>query len=278
MKNEKKNFESCLYACEVGHFRLSPKKHDFKYKIYMFYVDLDEIDLISKRLIFFSQERFNLFNFRKKDHLQLLEGHLNHFSTVKENITAYLVKNGITENEIGKIKLVTNVSVLGYNFNPVSFYYVFDRYNKIKCSVVEVQNTFHELKPYFIGEEHLYKNTFYARQTKYFYVSPFIDHDADFEFQLCVPNEILDIKINDILDGKIIFKSYLTGKKTKLNDINLVYFFFTMPFVTLKIIFAIHWQALRLWYKNINYFKKDEYKDLQRNVLKPHSSLSNANA
>ncbi|WP_379094172.1 DUF1365 family protein [Pedobacter sp. UC225_65] len=108
------------------HHRLAPKKHGFWYNIYLFYIDLDEIGLLDKKLQWFSYNRFNLFNFRDKDHLQLPNENPDQSKNVKQNISDYLRSNQI-EIGHGKIMLLTNLCVLGYNFNPVSFYFCFDK-------------------------------------------------------------------------------------------------------------------------------------------------------
>ncbi|MFN0049530.1 MAG: DUF1365 family protein, partial [Cytophagales bacterium] len=157
----------------------------------------------------------------------------------------------------------------GYIFNPVCFYYVFDRDEKAICAIVEVRNTFMELKPYFL-EHNCWDGRYFGKSMqKYFYVSPFIAHDAFFHFQLGIPNQALDIKINDRIEGQLVLKTALNGKKAPLNDQNLLFFFITMPFITLQIIFSIHWQALRLYLKGLPYFKKDDHLTLQRDLYKP---------
>lgn len=104
------------------HHRLAPKKHSFWYHIYLFYIDLDEIEVLNRQLRWFSYNRFNLFNFRDKDHLQLPKENPDTSKTVKQQLVDYLKMNGV-DIEAGKIMLLTNLCVLGYNFNPVSFYF-----------------------------------------------------------------------------------------------------------------------------------------------------------
>jgi DUF1365 family protein len=228
----------------------------FYYKYFMFYLDLDEIDLLSNKLKFFSRNRINLFNFRDRDHLV--------FETpdVKNNILKYLRDNGITE-KIGKIQLLTNVATFGYNFNPVSFYFCFNINNEPVCVVPEVGNTFHELKPFFIGNQNYQDGQFNSKIRKNFYVSPFIEHDVYFDFQLNIPGRNLKIKIDDYKEGNCIFVTQLSGKMKKLTDANLLYYGIKYPLVTLKIISAIHWQALKLIFKKIPYLRKNEFMNLQ---------------
>lgn len=226
----------------------------------MFYLDLDEIDMLAKKLFLFSRNKFNAFAFRDRDHLVYDK------PGVKENILKFIRENGIKQ-EVGRIQLLTNVATFGYNFNPVSFYFCFDKENNPLCVVPEVGNTFHELRPFFIGRDNLIDRQYSARIQKYFYVSPFIDHDVFFDFQLTVPGEKLNIKINDYQHGERIFITHLWGKQKPLNDINLLKYALKYPFVTVKVIATIHWQALKLIMKKVPYFRKNEFLELQKGAL-----------
>ena len=251
---------SSLYECTVMHSRKKLTVNKFIYKYFMFYLDLDEIDELALRLFLFSINKFNIFSFRDRDHLTYEK------PDVKENILKFIRSNGVTK-EIGKIKLLTNVATFGYNFNPVSFYFCFDKENKPLCVVPEVGNTFNELKPFFLGRDDLSSNQFSARIQKNFYVSPFIEHDIYFDFQLTIPDENLKIKIDDYRGDEKIFITQLTGKREILNDKNLLKYAFKYPFATLKVIGAIHWQALKLMIKKIPYFKKNEFLELQKGAI-----------
>jgi len=251
---------SCIYECSVMHNRLEKRNIKFNYKFFMFYLDLDEIDSLSNSLFFFSRNKFNLFSFRDKDHIAFEK------PDVKKNILEYLKRNNVND-EIGSIKLLTNVAVLGYNFNPVSFYFCFDKQNNPICAVPEVGNTFGELKPFFIGNNELNEGIFKSKQQKNFYVSPFIEHDVYFDFSLQVPEKSFTIKIDDFKDQKRIFITSLHGKKENLTDAKLVLYFFRFPLVTLKIIFSIHYQAMKLYFKKFKYFRKNDYLELQKGVI-----------
>ncbi|MBL0328699.1 MAG: DUF1365 family protein [Bacteroidetes bacterium] len=119
---------SCLYKANVMHHRLQPKKHRFNYNVFMFYIDLNEIELLSKKLWMFSNNRFNYFSLRKDEHLQLPINNPDKTKSIREQITLYLSENGLNIGK-GRIMLLTNLNVLGYNFNPVSFYYCYDENN-----------------------------------------------------------------------------------------------------------------------------------------------------
>lgn len=254
------------------HHRLEPEDHQFHYKIFMFYLDLDEIDEIVKKNPFISRNRFNLFNFRDRDHLQLSKETPS--KNLKEEILQYVSQKGQDPNVIKHIKVVTNLRTLGYQFNPVSFYFCFDAYENPVCSIVEVGNTFGEIKPYFLGDETLEEGKFNSKSTKHFYVSPFIDMDTVFHFNLSIPGEKLKVNINDYQKDRRFFLTTLSGKRKTLNFFNVLFYFLRFPLITLQIIGLIHWQAIKLWLRGINYHKKNSSVDLQKDIFKPHKSIA----
>ncbi|WP_199139278.1 DUF1365 domain-containing protein [Pedobacter sp. ASV12] len=271
------NFTSGLYTAKVMHHRLWPKKHSFWYRIYLFYINLDELELLDKKLRWFGHNRFNLFSFRDKDHIQLEKkagsppiAHAKSFGSTKEQISRYLAQNGV-EIGGGKIMLLTNLSVLGYNFNPVSFYFCFDEEDRPLCAVAEISNTFHEMKMFFFGKDELQNGHFRLRTAKLFYVSPFTDLDDFFDFDLAIPGQELDIKINDHdKKGQLFFVSTLKGKQKALSNASMLRYFFAMPLIPLRVMWMIHWQALLLWTKKIKYHAKDANQHLQKDVYKPY--------
>ena len=259
---------SCLYECDVMHHRLEPKVNQFRYRIFMFSLDLDEID--SLRIPLFSRNRWNLDEFRDRDHLTIAG-----FETksLKENVIGYLAQNGIQFPPSGRIQFVTLPRVLGYVFNPVSFFFCFDAAGSPLCAVVQVGNTFREMKPYLIPAPTA-DGTFRLITPKHFYVSPFSALDLSFDFKLRVPGDALDIHIDDRDGERRVLLSALTGKRTPLTTGRLLWLTLKYPLITLKVIALIHWHAFILWLKRLPFHRKSANADMQRDVLKPHSSIA----
>jgi len=227
----------------------------------MFYLDLDELDHVFKKIFLVSRDRANVYSFRDDDHMQYETG------TLRDNVSRFVKSKGV-DQEIHRIMLLTNLRTFGYLFNPVSFYYCFDRNDNPVCVVPEIGNTFGELKPYIIKRDALENKTFKSQQKKYFYISPFIDLDVPLDFQLMVPDDHLKIQIDDFDEqGKFLYAT-LTGRKLELNNKNLLMDTLKFPFVTLRVIGMIHFHAMILYFKRLPYHAKEDNPQLQRNVLR----------
>lgn len=248
------------------HNRFSPKKHRFHYNLFMWWLDLDELETLSKSNRFVSYNRFNLFSIYDKDHLL---GETNS-PPIKENIIKYIQSNGLSWDG-GKIYLLTNLRTVGYLFNPVSIYFCFDKNGQPLCSIAEVGNTYYEMKAYLIKD--FADGMFSLKIPKHFYVSPFANLDDEFHFQLQIPDQKLNIKIDDYRAGERFFISTLTGVKKELTSSTALLAFIRFPMMTLQVIFLIHWQALKLWMKKIPFHSKAANPDLQRDVQRKHKSL-----
>ncbi len=261
---------SCVYECEVMHQRLAPKKHGFRYRIFMFCLDLDEIDTLARKLTLFSHNRSNVYEFRDRDHLTLADGESR---SLKENMIEWLTQQGIHFPADGRIMLITLPRVLGYIFNPVSFYFCSESNGAPRCAVVQVGNTFREMKPYLITE-FSERGLFHRQVAKHFYVSPFSGLELAFDFKLKVPDEHLDIHIDDRDGEDRILLSALTGRRAELSNANLLWFTLKYPLITLRVIGLIHWHALLLWIKRLPWHSKGARPDLQQNVYRPHATIA----
>jgi len=259
---------SSLYLSKIFHERKYPKINSFWYTIFMFSLDLDELELLHKRFKLFGYNKFNIFSFYDSDHFKKSDKQIKR-RTTQEKLTNYLQENGIEKP--ARVKLITNLRIFGYVFNPVSFYYCYDKNGEIYCSIAEVSNTFGEMKMYLL--ENIEDGFFKEVKKKMFYISPFTELDDYLDLKVGLPGKKLKIFIDDFADHQIKVRTVLTAKKRKLTDGQLINYLLRFPLLTIQIISLIHWQALKLWLKGVNFIPKNENPHLQKDIyFKPEKN------
>ena len=276
---------SSLYECQVMHARFSPRPHRFVYRIFLFAIDLDELEALHRELPLFSAERRNLYSFRDADFLPTAEPLHNSSqspgsttagrSTLKQRVVAHLAAQGVDLTG-GRVVLVTLPRVFGYLFNPVSFYFCYDRTGAPIAALAEVTNTFKEMKPFFLGPDTqaAAPGEFHLRVPKNFYVSPYSDVDVTFDFTLRAPGEKLSVQIDDYVGAERTLTSVLQGPRRALTGTRLAWFTLKYPLITLRVISLIHWHAFLLWLKRVPWFAKSARAGDQRELYRPHSSIA----
>lgn len=270
---------SCFYECDVFHRRLRPKQHEFRYRVFYFYVDLDELEDTARRLRFFGVNRPNVYSLRDGDHFQYDRDGSGRTASegseprpVADNVREFLRRSGCPL-EVGSIRMLCFPRMFGYVFNPITIYFCFRPDGEPHAAVVEVGNTFRELKPYLVPCCEGAAWDFEVRCPKDYYVSPFSPVDLDFHFRFHLPDGKLRVFIDNYdAEGKMLV-STLTGKRQEMTAGNLVRFTAKFPLLTLRVIFLIHWQAMKLWLKKVPFFRKETATENQRGVFRPHRSL-----
>ena len=239
---------SSIYNGTVIHKRFKPKIHYFKYKVFSLLIDLSELENLNKKIKFFSYNKFNLVSFYDVDHGDRDGSSL--VTWVKKN----LEDNNINSEKV-KIKLLCYPRILGYVFNPLSVFYIYDESEKLVCILYEVKNTFGEQHTYIFrvdNDQKLYQHNC----SKKFHVSPFIEMNCKYFFRLLKPGEKISVIIDQYqTDEKILYASQ-DGQRVDFNTKELIKSYLKHPLMTFKIILAIHFEAFKLWMKGIKFIKK----------------------
>lgn len=257
---------SAIYEGEVMHHRLAPKTYQFRHRVFYLWLDLDELDALDRGLALLKRNRAGLFAFHDHDHLDRGQG------SARANVLLTLQEAGVDTARIDRVRLLTFPRVLGHIFNPVCFYFAFDADGAPLAAVAEVTNTFYEQKAYVL--DRLEDGRFRLDTPKHFYVSPFFGLEVRFDFQLSVPGDSLDLIVDDRDGGDRVLHTRLTGRRRELTDAALLSCFLRHPLLTLRVLFLIHWHAFRLWRMRLPFLHKRDRPDLQRDVHRPHPSLT----
>jgi uncharacterized protein len=258
---------SALYECEVVHQRLWPKRHGFRYRIFFLDLFLDELPWLDAELGAFAHNRWSLYSFFDRDHLPLGK------QTLRENLDLWLQQQGSSLEPTDRVRFISLPRVLGYVFNPASFYFVYSASGEVKHCLVQVTNTFHEIKAWSVNAT-ADPNYFQVIKPKEFYVSPYSELNTEFDYQIQVPGDEMHIKIDTLHQGRKSLMSWISGKREPLTTGRLLSYLVRYPFMTLAVILRIHWHALRLWSKRLPFQRKADHPELQRGLYRPHSSLT----
>ena len=238
---------SCIYNGFVSHTRYKPVKHSLRYNTFSLFIDLDEIENLSKNNFIFSFNKFNIFSFFNKDHG-------DRDGLCLKNWVLNKLKKFDINKDINNIKLLCYPRVFGYVFNPLSIFYCYENKN-LRAVMYEVKNTFNEQHTYIFKVKS--NNEISQKCKKKFYVSPFMDMETQYEFKLLNPDENLSVLIKQSDKDGIVLTAVQKGVKKEFNMKQLLVNFVLYPLMTLKIIGAIHYEALRLWKKGAKYRSRD---------------------
>lgn len=238
--------DQAIYSAEVWHRRIRPRPHAFRYRVFYLMVDTDQFESGRSPSAWLSFNRFNLFSLYRSDYGN------DPGKSIKTEIAGILGQAG-NHAPVTRIMMLTLPRILGYAFNPITLYFCYSRSDgadSLQGVVYEVHNTF--------GEKHFYAAiTDTARGIRHsarkaFHVSPFYRVEGEYDFQLTQPGKFFGLLIKYFgADGSLDLTAGLRGKRFALTGSNLLRHFLRIPFETLKVTFAIHYEAARLWFKRI---------------------------
>jgi len=229
-----------LYSSNVMHRRTRPAPYRFVYRVFSLLVDIDRLDEVHRMSILLSVNKFNLCSFHESDHLP--EG----IDDMRTWVNGVLRSHHIPPENL-VIKLLCFPRVLGHVFNPLSIWYCEDRQGNPLAVICEVRNTFGERHCYLMSSDEKKTWPVLHRCNKEFHVSPFIDMQAEYHFRLAKPGDQLSVLITEYENNELLLVASQNGVARALSTTNLILQLFRVPFQTLKVLFAIHWQALKIW-------------------------------
>jgi len=235
---------AALYFGEVMHARLKPMGHRFSYRVMSLLIDLDRLDQADRLSPLFGVNRAALYSFHEADHGGR-DG-----SSLRAHAQGCAGAHGIDLSG-GRVLLLCYPRLLGFAFNPLSVYFCHRANGELALVIYEVRNTFGDIHSYVLpvrpGETSA--AGIRQQQDKQFYVSPFVEMAARYHFRIQPPAETVRMRILETDREGPLLSATFNGRRRALTTPALLRAFVVLPLVTLKIVAAIHWEALRLWLK-----------------------------
>lgn len=250
-----------LYLAKIFHKRFYPRSNEFTYPGFFIKFDIDRAEELGSAL--FGYNKFRAFSFYDRDH-----GNRDG-SSLRDWAVSILKKAGISQYQ-GRIILQTFPRVFGHVFNPVSFWFCYDdakgKESEVKAIICEVNNTFGESHSYVLTNKPL-ENIHYI--DKEFHVSPFYDIEGFYRFDFKNQNRVaIDLYFED----KLQLCTFIHGKEVLWSSFELLKLLGKFPFYSFIVLFLIHYQALKLFLKKIQFYSKPEKSN--KEVSYEHASKS----
>lgn len=228
-----------VYTGRVRHRRFSPIAHAFEYPLFMVLLDIDRIPQLMQASPLLGYNRPALLSYRERDHFG------DPTLPLRQRLAADATTAGFTLPD-GPIFLLTHLAYAGYCFNPISIFYCCHPSGEIALWMTEVHSTFGEQHNYWLpGPRH--------RVPKQMHVSPFNTLDNEYQFALSPPAHHLTAHIDNHRDGEKFFDATLMLNFEPWGPAAIHKAAALFPLMTLQVIAAIHWEALKLFFQRLPY-------------------------
>lgn len=252
---QQQGWHNALVTAQVAHARPRPKRNHFTYGVYNLALPLAQLAQMEAHGL--PSSRFGLLSFDRRDHGARVAG-----GDLEAWLRGILAQFGVTSAD-GDIVLMTMPRVLGYVFNPVSFWFCLDRAGALRAVLAEVNNTFGDHHSYLCvhDDQRVIAPDDILRSDKVFHVSPFMKVDGHYTFRFAFKPDKLGIWIDYFDRDGLLLSTSITGTRSAMTAASLRRAFFTHPLLTLKVVALIHWQAIKLFIKGVRYVPRPQPPD-----------------
>jgi DUF1365 family protein len=243
---------SSIYVGTLRHRRFTPVRRDFTYPLFMVFLDVDRLPELLRISPLASYNRPNLVSYHEREHFG------DPRLPLRQRIALDAARNGVPLAP-GPIYMLTHLRFFHYSFNPVSFFYATDGAGAVRQVLAEVNNTFGETHNYWLGSEQENReraaNPEHAAKRftfqKRFHVSPFLGMSQEYAWTFTPPEDRLLVHCVNYQEGREVFDATLTLDRREWSRRELHRALRQFPWMTAKVVAAIHWQAARLKWKGV---------------------------
>jgi uncharacterized protein len=245
--------ESGIYTGTLRHRRFRPRSHEFEYGLFMAWLDVDKIPELMAKSPWTSYNRFNWASYQERDHFG------DAALPLRERLARDAREHGVAL-PAGPIYLLTHLRYFGYCFNPISFYFCYDPQGELNAVLAEVNSTFGETSNYWLSANNQLpsQKSLRYRAPKKMHVSPFMGMDLDYEFSITKPGDRLVVQMNTVernpagVERPHFFDATLALEHRPWSALTCA--LVRHPWITAKVVAAIHFEALRLFLKRVPLF------------------------